>query len=189
MPNCLAVHHSGLGARFGAPGGPRLAAVGSTPTPCCPAESEVGGSAGRRSGDWRPSTALDGGEADAAFCAVRPPGHHATPVRSMGFCMFNSAAVCAQALARPGRAGAGGGTTDAHHGNGTQDVVLGGRAGVMYVSWHQYPFYPGTGGLLERGEGAGAGHPPSTCPCPWGATGDVYRRGWEEAVLPAGGGV
>ena len=125
---------------------------------------------------------LDGGVADAAFCAVRPPGHHATPVRSMGFCMFNSAAICAQALANRGERVVMV-DYDAHHGNGTQDVFWE-DSRVMYVSWHQYPFYPGTGGLLERGAGAGAGSTVNL-PMPMGATGDVYRQGWEEAVLPA----
>ena len=125
---------------------------------------------------------LDNGVADAAFCAVRPPGHHATPVRSMGFCMFNSAAICARALAERGERVLVV-DYDAHHGNGTQDVFWeDGR--VMYVSWHQYPFYPGTGGLLERGAAAGVGTT-INLPMPEGATGDVYRRGWEEAVLPA----
>lgn len=126
--------------------------------------------------------ALDSGKADAAFCAVRPPGHHATPVKSMGFCMFNSAAVCAQALADRGDRVLVV-DYDAHHGNGTQDVFLeDGR--VMYVSWHQYPLYPGTGGLLERGEGPGAGTT-INLPMPAGATGDAYRQGWDDAVLPA----
>ncbi len=126
--------------------------------------------------------ALDDGAADAAFCAVRPPGHHATPVRSMGFCMFNSAAVCARALAERGEKVLLV-DYDAHHGNGTQDIFWE-DSRVMYVSWHQYPFYPGTGGLLERGEAAGAGTT-INLPMPAGATGDAYHRGWEEAVLPA----
>ncbi|WP_419924691.1 histone deacetylase [Candidatus Poriferisocius sp.] len=125
---------------------------------------------------------LDGGEADAAFCAVRPPGHHATPARSMGFCMFNSAAVCAQALADRGERVLVV-DYDAHHGNGTQDVFWEDNR-VMFVSWHQYPLYPGTGGLLERGEGAGAGTT-INLPMPAGATGDAYRQGWDDAVLPA----
>ena len=125
---------------------------------------------------------LDGGLADAAFCAVRPPGHHATPARSMGFCLFNSAAVCAQALADRGERVLVV-DYDAHHGNGTQDIFWESDQ-VMYVSWHQYPFYPGTGGLRERGAGDGLGTT-INLPMPRGATGDAYRRAWDEAVLPA----
>ena len=125
---------------------------------------------------------LDRGAADAAFCAVRPPGHHATPVRSMGFCLFNSAAVCARALADRGERVLVV-DYDAHHGNGTQDIFWE-DSRVMYVSWHQYPFYPGTGGLLERGEGSGVGTT-INLPMPAGATGDTYRQGWDDAVLPA----
>lgn len=125
---------------------------------------------------------LDKGVADAAFCAVRPPGHHATPVRSMGFCMFNSAAICARVLAERGERVLVV-DYDAHHGNGTQDVFWE-DGQVMCVSWHQYPFYPGTGGLLERGAAAGVGTT-INLPMPVGATGDAYRQGWDEAVLPA----
>ena len=126
--------------------------------------------------------ALDDGVADAAFCAVRPPGHHATPARSMGFCLFNSAAICAQALAVRGERVLVV-DYDAHHGNGTQDVFWE-DSRVMFVSWHQYPFYPGTGGLLERGAGPGEGTT-INLPMPRGATGDAYHRGWDDAVLPA----
>ena len=99
----------------------------------------------------------------------------------MGFCMFNSAAVCARALADRGERVLVV-DYDAHHGNGTQDVFWE-DSRVMYVSWHQYPFYPGTGGLLERGAGEGVGTT-INLPMPVGATGDAYRQGWDDAVLP-----
>jgi acetoin utilization deacetylase AcuC-like enzyme len=125
--------------------------------------------------------ALERGDGDAAFLAVRPPGHHATPRRAMGFCLINNVAVTAAALA------AGGAHVavvdyDAHHGNGTQDTFyLDPR--VLYISLHQWPLYPGTGSLDDVGRDAGTG---TTCnlPLPAGATGDVYLAACDEVIVP-----
>jgi acetoin utilization deacetylase AcuC-like enzyme len=92
-----------------------------------------------------------------AFCAVRPPGHHATPTRGMGFCIFNNVAVAARyAKSKFGAERVLIADWDVHHGNGTQEVFW--RDGsVLFFSTHQYPWYPGTGALDETGEGLGKG--------------------------------
>jgi acetoin utilization deacetylase AcuC-like enzyme len=130
---------------------------------------------------------LQRGEASAAFCAVRPPGHHASPSRAMGFCLLNSAAVAAAALAD----GDGGARVavvdyDAHHGNGTQEAFWRDPR-VLYVSLHEYGpplVYPGTGAAGERGDGDGFGTTVNV-PMPPGAGGDDYRRAFDDLVAPA----
>ena len=122
-----------------------------------------------------------GGES-GAYCIVRPPGHHATPSTSMGFCLFNSVAVAAAVLAAAGQRVAVV-DVDAHHGNGTQDVFVD-RDDVLYASIHQYPLYPGTGALTERGIGAGEGFTVNV-PLPPGATGNTARAALDEVIVPA----
>ena len=121
------------------------------------------------------------GEGDSAFLAVRPPGHHALGGRAMGFCLFNNVAVTAGLLAQQGEHVMVL-DWDAHHGNGTQEIFYK-RPEVLYVSLHQFPFYPGTGSLSETGVGAGQGTTVNL-PFPAGTTGDVYRLAFDEVVVP-----
>src|SRR6266550_2576274 len=100
--------------------------------------------------------AVVAGEADNAFCAVRPPGHHAEPGRAMGFCLYNNIAIAAAALRANGVPRVAIVDFDVHHGNGTQDAFYADPS-VFYCSSHQYPFYPGTGAAGETGTGAGEG--------------------------------
>ena len=93
------------------------------------------------------------GTLQAAFCADRPPGHHATPTRPMGFCLFNQVAIAARyAQQRHGLERVAIVDIDVHHGNGTQDTFEQ-DASVLYCSTHEYPFYPGTGHWRETGAG------------------------------------
>jgi acetoin utilization deacetylase AcuC-like enzyme len=102
------------------------------------------------------ATRVLAGEFDRGLALVRPPGHHAPADRAMGFCVFNNAAAAAAAARAEGAARVAVVDWDVHHGNGTQDIFYADPS-VMYLSVHQYPFYPGTGGPGEIGEGAGRG--------------------------------
>jgi acetoin utilization deacetylase AcuC-like enzyme len=124
---------------------------------------------------------LRGGAGDSAFLAVRPPGHHATPSRAMGFCLLNNVAVAAAALADAGERVLVV-DIDAHHGNGTQDAFWDDPR-VTYVSVHEHPMYPGTGMLRETG-GPNAPGTNVNVPVPAGTSGDVYRRTVDEVILP-----
>ena len=97
------------------------------------------------------------GKAPNAFCAVRPPGHHARPNQGMGFCIFNSIAIAARYAQRHhGLAKVMIADWDVHHGNGTQDTFYN-DGSVLFLSTHQSPWYPGTGAASETGEGKGKG--------------------------------
>jgi acetoin utilization deacetylase AcuC-like enzyme len=128
-------------------------------------------------------TAVDkviAGEADNAFCAVRPPGHHAESARGMGFCLFNSIAVAAahareiHKLERVAIV-----DFDVHHGNGTQEIFWRDKA-VLYASTHQMPLYPGTGSVSETGVGN-----IFNAPLRPGDGGEAFRAVMNRSILPA----
>jgi acetoin utilization deacetylase AcuC-like enzyme len=124
------------------------------------------------------------GELRTAFVAARPPGHHATPDRAMGFCLFNSIAVAARWLQAHGHAERVLIVDwDVHHGNGTQDIFYEDPS-VYFLSLHQAPHYPGTGAAAERGAGKGAGNTLNV-PLPAGTTRAEYMERFENAVAVA----
>jgi acetoin utilization deacetylase AcuC-like enzyme len=114
---------------------------------------------------------------------VRPPGHHAEADRAMGFCVFNNVAVAAASLRANGVERVAIIDIDVHHGNGTQNSFYEDPT-VLYISSHQFPYYPGTGAAEEIGAGAGRGAT-LNIPLAAGATDDVYLRVYESKVIPA----
>lgn len=124
---------------------------------------------------------LQAGDADAAFLAVRPPGHHATPRHAMGFCLFNNVAVAAaHARAAHGLNRVLIVDWDVHHGNGTQDIFYS-DGDVYFLSLHRFPFYPGTGAAQETGAGAGLGAT-LNIPLRFGVTRRDYRDAFARSL-------
>lgn len=122
-------------------------------------------------------------EAENAFCIVRPPGHHATPDRGMGFCMFNNVAVAARYAQREyGVERVLIADWDVHHGNGTQDIFYSDPT-VFFFSTHQWPLYPGTGSARETGTGAGTGFT-CNCPLPAGSGREDIVGAFERQLVP-----
>jgi acetoin utilization deacetylase AcuC-like enzyme len=125
-----------------------------------------------------------GGRADNAFCIVRPPGHHATQDRGMGFCLFNNVAVAARyAQKKHGIGRVLIADWDVHHGNGTQDIFYDDPS-VFFFSTHQSPWYPGTGSERERGEYEGEGTT-MNCPFPAGSGRDEILGAFRNKLMPA----
>jgi len=123
------------------------------------------------------------GESDFAFCAMRPPGHHAESQRPMGFCLFNSIAVgAAAAIAESGAERVLILDWDVHHGNGTEEIFFA-RDDVLYASIHQSPLYPGTGRPSDAGSGAGVGFN-LNLPVGPGADGELFLGLIEHVLAP-----
>jgi acetoin utilization deacetylase AcuC-like enzyme len=124
--------------------------------------------------------AVMAGKYKTAFCAVRPPGHHAERDRPMGFCLFNNIAIAAlHALQKHRLERVAIVDFDVHHGNGTQDIVTPEKR-VLFISTHQSPFYPGTGFATENETGHIL-----NLPLPQGTDGEAYRDIFKESILPA----
>ena len=124
--------------------------------------------------------AVASGQANNAFCAVRPPGHHAEPGQAMGFCLFNNVAVGAlHARAQHGLHRIAVMDFDVHHGNGTEAMFCN-DPGLLYVSTHQWPLYPGTGAADMRGAHGNV----LNIPLPEGTASAAFRAAMAERVLP-----
>ena len=128
--------------------------------------------------------AIAAAETANGFALVRPPGHHALKNRAMGFCLFNSIAIGARHLKRVhGAKRILIVDWDVHHGNGTQEAFYD-DASVLFISTHQFPFYPGTGAIDEIGVNGGEGYTINV-PLPAGCGDAEYLRVFEEIVVPA----
>ena len=123
-------------------------------------------------------------EAENGFALVRPPGHHAQRDQAMGFCLFNTIAIGAQHLKRTyGAKRILIMDWDVHHGNGTQDAFYDDPS-VLFISTHQYPYYPGTGAVEETGINDGEGYT-INIPLPAGCADSEYLRAFHDIVVPA----
>jgi len=132
----------------------------------------------------RATEAVMNGEVNSAFALVRPPGHHATYEQAMGFCLFNNVAIatkCALANYKLERILIV--DFDVHHGNGTQAAFYD-NPHVLYISTHEYPFYPGTGSIEETGSGAAEGAT-INIPLPAGSGDTEYLEVFEQIIVPA----
>ena len=125
---------------------------------------------------------LEGGKGTRGFALMRPPGHHAERGRAMGFCLFNNIAVAAAHARARGLARVAIVDFDVHHGNGTQWSFYGDPS-VLFVSSHQFPYYPGPGAADEIGTGAGAGFTVNL-PMAAGGTDADYERAYTAVALP-----
>jgi acetoin utilization deacetylase AcuC-like enzyme len=125
---------------------------------------------------------IENGTGSRAFALVRPPGHHAGRNRAMGFCLFNNVAVAAAHARFRGLSRVAIVDFDVHHGNGTQEVFYD-DASVLFISSHQFPYYPGTGAVDEIGQGAGRGFTVNL-PLEVGATDADYELVYSAVVAP-----
>ena len=125
---------------------------------------------------------LDGPPGSRALALVRPPGHHAEADRAMGFCLYNNIAIGAAYARSRGLSRVAIVDYDVHHGNGTQAMFYEDPS-VLFVSSHQYPFWPGSGAASEIGRGAGEGFTLNV-PLKMGDRDDVVERTYSETVLP-----